>query len=43
LGEVSEVSVSYAAKPVVIVFNQGLEEAEFEHAVEASLPDSSTD
>lgn len=35
----SEVSVSYAAKPVVIVFNQGLEEAEFEHAVEA-LEDS---
>ncbi len=31
----SDVSVSYAAKPVVIVFNQGLEEEEFEHAVEA--------
>jgi len=31
----SELSVSYAAKPVVIVFNQGLAEAEFEHAVEA--------
>lgn len=31
----SELSVSYAAKPVVIVFNQGLEEEEFEHAVHA--------
>ncbi|OQK16802.1 hypothetical protein AU255_02535 [Methyloprofundus sedimenti] len=31
----SDLSVSYAAKPVVIVFNQGLEEAEFEHAIEA--------
>lgn len=31
----SDVSVSYAAKPVVIVFNQGLEEEAFEHAVEA--------
>lgn len=29
----SELSVSYAAQPVVIVFNQGLPEAEFEHAV----------
>lgn len=35
----SEVSVSYAAKPVMIVFNQGLEEEDFEHAVEG-LEDS---
>ncbi len=31
----SEVSVSYAANPVVIVFNQGLSEEAFEHAVHA--------
>lgn len=36
----SELSVSYAAKPVVIVFNQGLAKAEFEHAVEALKADS---
>ncbi len=36
----SQVSVSYAAKPVVIVFNQGLAEEDFEHAVEAMEADS---
>lgn len=35
----SEVSVSYAASPVVIVFNQGLAEEQFESAV-AALGDS---
>lgn len=32
----SELSVSYAAKPVMIIFNQGLAEEDFEHAVEAT-------